>query len=474
MRCAERDISSVNPTMRLDTLRARLTWWYVVALTLTLSAFAALLYAWLGRTLYRHHDSELLEDAGRIAILLRHTPLNDQAIEHEIATLDSAPRLLMVRNGEGELLYRSPLLRVAEPTIGHHEALIHAAAHAPRDPEFFTIALEQSGPVRFICTPIERTPAAYVQVGNELGDVPATMHAVAIASIALVPVVVVLTSFGGWMIAGGALAPIDSMNTTLQAIGATDLSRRVEVRPGDRELNSLVGTINGLLGRLDRAFGDLRDFTADASHQLQTPLTVMKGAIEFARRAPPSHAVLDDLEEEITDMSAVVSELQSLSLADADSQHAVRTTLDFSQLCRDATEILEALAESKAVHVTADIAPGITLTGDPAKLKQVVLNLGDNAIKYTPSGGSISLRMGVSRDGDAVVLDVSDSGVGIPEEHLPRIFDRFFRVPGSAVKTRGTGLGLAITKRFVELHNGTIDVSSRGGSGTTVSVRFPV
>jgi signal transduction histidine kinase len=459
--------------MRLDTLRARLTWWYVIALTLTLSAFAALLYVWLGRTLYRHHDSELLEDAGRIAILLRQTPLDEQAIEHAIVTLDSAPRLLLVRNGDGELLYRSALLRVAEPTIGHHEALIHAAAHAPRDPEFFTITLEESGPVRFICTPIERTPAAYVQVGHELGDVPTTMHAVAIASIVLVPIVIVLTSFGGWMIAGRALAPIDTMNATLQAIGATDLSKRIDVRPGDRELKSLVGTINGLLGRLDRAFSDLRDFTADASHQLQTPLTVMKGAIELARRAPPSQGLLDDLDEEITDMSAVVAELQSLSLADADSQHAARTTIDFSELCRDATEILEALAESKGVHVTADIAPNITLSGDPGKLKQVVLNLGDNAIKYTPAGGHISLRVGVARDGHAAVLDVSDSGVGIAEEHLPRIFERFFRVPGAEV-TRGTGLGLAIAKRFVELHGGTIAVSSRAGAGTTFSVRLPV
>ena len=169
------------------------------------------------------------------------------------------------------------------------------------------MTLERTGAVRFICTPIDRTPPAYVQVGNALGDVPTTMHAIAIASFVLVPLVLLLTSIGGWTIAGRALDPIGSIDATLRAIEATDLSQRVEVHPADRDLRGLVGSINALLARLDRAFKDLRDFTADASHQLNTPLTVMKSTIELARKSSPTPRLLDDLEEEINDLSTVVA-----------------------------------------------------------------------------------------------------------------------------------------------------------------------
>ena len=456
-----------------DTLRARLTLWYVAALTIALAAFAVLLYAWLGRTLYRHHDTELRANSERVARLLTTVPLTDTAIASALQAIDSAPRMLMVRDGLGNLIYRSPLLQVAEPTIGQHEALVHAAAHAPRDPEYFTVALERTGPVRFICTPVERSPAAYVQVGNALGDVPATMRAVAIASFALVPLVLLVTSVGGWMIAGRALEPIGSIDATLRAIEATDLSQRVDVHPGDRDLRGLIGTINGLLARLERAFRDLREFTADASHQLKTPLTVMKSTIEMARRSHPEvpASFLDDLDEEVTDMTTVVSELQALSLADADAQGALATELDFSALCEDAVEILEALGEMSDVTIAREVAPGILVSGSPLKLKQMILNVGDNAIKYTPAGGRVTIVL--RAEATATVLEVSDTGIGIPAPELPHVFDRFYRVSSPGGSTTGTGLGLAIAKRIVEVHGGQIGVDSTIGQGTRFRITLP-
>ena len=457
-----------------NTLRARLTFWYVGALLVALSAFAVLLYAWLGRTLYRHHDAELLATSGRIAQLLADVPLEESAVAAALRTIDPSPRLLMVRNDRGDLIYRSPLLQVAEPSIGHHEALIHAAANGPRDPEFFTVVLERSGPVRFICTPIERSRAGYVQIGNALGDVPTTMRSVALASAVLVPIVVVLTSFGGWLIAGRALRPIGDIDATLRAIEATDLSRRVEVHPTDRELSGLVGTVNGLLSRLERAFKDLGDFTADASHQLKTPLTLMKSRIELARRQEPAlfPALLEDIDLEIDEMSAVVSELQALSLIDADDQRSARRDVDLSRLCDEATEILEALGEARGVSVVTDIAAALVTRGNPITLKQLVLNVGDNAIKYTPAGGHVTIEL--REDVGFATLRISDTGVGISPEQLPHIFDRFFRGPGEAGTARGTGLGLAIAKRITEIHGGTIDATSQLGAGTTLSVRLPL
>ena len=458
-----------------DTLRARLTFWYVSVLTLALAVFAALLYAWLGRTLYQHHDQELLADADRIAHALVRTPLNQDSIERALnRTEGGSQQLLLIRDHQGELVYRSPLLQVAEPTIGHHEALVHAAANAPQDPEFFTVTLEHSGPVRFICAPIDREPAAYVQIGNPLGDVPATLHAVALASAALVPLVVLLTSFGGWIIAGRALGPIGSIDDTLRAIEATDLSRRVEVHPPDRELSGLVGTINGLLARLERAFRDLREFAADASHQLQTPLAVMKGTIETARldgvRADLP-AMLDDLEQEITDMSTVIADLQTLSLTDADEPPKVNRVVDFSAACAEAVEIIAALGEAQNVVVQAELAPGALVVGDATRLKQLVLNLGDNAVKFSPGAGRVDIRLDTSDT--SVTLQVRDRGVGIPPRELPRIFERFYRGSHASTVARGTGLGLAIAKRIVELHHGTITASSTQGEGTTLTVVLP-
>ena len=457
---------------RAETLRARLTLWYVGALAVALTAFAVLLYAWLGSTLYRHHDAELRTNSDRIARLLTNVPLNESAIATALRGIDAAPRLLMVRNGNGELLYRSPLLQVAEPTIGQHEALVHAAAHAPRDPEFFTVTLERTGAVRFICTPIDRTPPAYVQAGNALGDVPTTMHAVAIASFVLVPLVLLITVCGGWTIAGRALEPIGSIDATLRAIEATDLSQRVEVHSADRDLRGLVGSINALLARLDRAFKDLRDFTADASHQLNTPLTVMKSTIERARKSSPTPQLLDDIEEEINDLSTVVAALQTLSLADADAHLAQRSTVDMSELCTDAAEILGALGELREVAVTTSIQPGIAVTGDAAALKHMLLNIGDNAVKYTPSTGTISILL--RREQDAAVVEVSDTGRGIAPEDLPRIFDRFYRARTTAHEARGTGLGLAIARRIVEVHGGQISVVSSPGRGATFRVKLPI
>ena len=455
------------------TLRARLTAWYVAAVALTLTTFALLMYVWLSGTLSRHHDPELLATADRVARLLQAVPLDEAHVASAIGSSDVAPRLLMVRDAAGELIYRSPMLALAEPTIGHHEALVHAVTMGLTAPEFFTVNLERSGPVRFICTPIVRRPAAYVQVGNDLGEVPATLHSITIASVVLIPVVVVLTSFGGWLIARRALAPIDAMDATLRSIEATDLSRRVDLRPADRELGGLVRTINGLLARLEQAFKDLRDFTADASHQLQTPLTVMTGTIEMARRSHPEMTpVLDDLDEEVNDMSTVVSELQSLSLADADIQDGMAADVDLSVVCGDAIEILVALGEMKEVTIEGDIAPGVRVAGGLLKLKQMILNLGDNAIKYTNAGGRVSLAL--RSDGATAVLEVADTGIGIPAPELPHVFDRFYRVSSAGVNTTGSGLGLAIAKRIVEVHGGQIAVDSALGHGTRFRVTLPL
>lgn len=184
-----------------------------------------------------------------------------------------------------------------------------------------------------------------------------------------VPVVLILTSFGGHLIARRALAPIQTINETARAIQATDLQKRIHVHPRDDEVDALVATLNQLLGRLEGAFASLREFSADASHQLQTPLTAMKGSREvaLATERDASHSrLLSELIQEIDAMTAIITDLRSLSLADA---RPVKSTVDLSELCREASEIVSALGELQDISVHAQIDPGIKVAGDSVRLE---------------------------------------------------------------------------------------------------------
>jgi signal transduction histidine kinase len=441
-------------------------------LALTLTVFAVLSYQILSQALYRHHDDELAQQANDMVAALEGGPLTEASIQAAFSRSSGGSRLVMVRDNHGALLYRNPILQATEPALGQHAALVHAATGGARTPEFFTVTLEQSGDVRFVCAPVSQG-AAYVQIGDPLGDVRAMLHTIALACLPLIPIVLLLSGYGGWMIADRALAPMRSVTATLEEIRATDLSRRVDVQVQDEDVGGLIVTLNHLLDRLERSFHGLREFAGDVSHELQTPLTVMKGTID-ARIRRPEHpgddrALLGSLAEEIDDMSAIVSGLRTFALADAPMQGA--TALDFSALVLEAADIIAALGELRSVTVESDVQSQVTVRGDSLRLKRVILNLGDNAVKYTPEGGHVTIRL---RDTlKEAVLEIKDSGIGIPNKDLPRIFDRFFRAGTGDHVTAGTGLGLAIARRIVEVHRGVIEVQSRPGEGSTFTVRLP-
>lgn len=460
--------------MAINTLRARLTLWYVAVLTCTLILFTALLYAALSRALYRHHDGELASAAGQLQATLTGIPLDESAIDSTLAASRDSDSFVMVRDQQGELRYRSVVLQVDEPNIGRHEALVHAAAHGQSTPQFFTTSLERTGTVRFICVPLPTTPAGYLQIGRPLGDVAPTLDTFRDASLVVLPLVIVLTSYGGWLLAGRALAPMKEIDRTLQAIHASDLSRRVKVKAADAELQHLATTVNQTLDRLEAAFVSIREFSADASHQLQTPLAVMKSSLEFATKGGGvSHEELvDQLSAKVNEMSAILADLQALALADADLASTRSGPVNLSETCAEALEIVTALAESSEIVVEADIEPAIQVWGDPVRLRQVVLNLGDNAVKYTGAGGRV--RLSLTHNHSNAILQVSDTGKGIDPQHLPHIFERFYRADRRPADRAGTGLGLAIVKRIVEVHRGSIDVSSRPGQGSTFTVTLPV
>lgn len=465
-------MSFANRRPLIRTLRGRLTLLHLTTLALTVSLFALLAYGVLSRNLYLHHDEELGQQAEDVVAALAGRPLTESSVRQALAESSVRSRLILIRDNRGELLYREPVLDSMEPNLGVHSALVHAATTGLASPEFFTVDLERSGVTRFICAPL-RQPNAYLQIGDPLGDVAAILHATAVACLPLIPVVLLLSSFGGWLMAKRALAPMRSITSTLQEIHATDLSRRIEVHPTDEELGALVSTLNHLLDRLQRAFESLRQFAGDISHQLQTPLTIMKGSLDALRRQPQrlaeGPAALDDLVREVDDISATVVDLRAFALADTPIGSAGH--VDLSHLTEEAADIISALGELRGVHVTAEVDSGISVRGDSVRLKQVVLNLGDNAVKYTPEGGSVTIRLhGTATE---ALLEIIDTGAGISKENLPRLFDRLFRADAADRSSDGTGLGLAIAKRIVDVHNGNIDVKSRVGGGSAFTVRLP-
>lgn len=464
-------MSFAHRTPMIRTLRARLTVLHLGTLACTLVLFAVLAYQVLSSTLYQHHDEELMTQTAELLEALAGLPLTEANIAQAFMRSDVGSRFVIVRDNQGALLYRDPILDSNEPTLGEHEALVHAATVGSRTPTFFTVQLERSGEVRFICVPL-RDATAYVQVGDPIGDVRATLRHVVIQWLPLFPLVLLVSSFGGWLMARRALAPMRSITTTLEEIQATDLSRRVDVHSTDEEVSGLVATLNHLLNRLDRSFESLRQFAGDVSHQIQTPLTIMKGTIASARRNTASQdtpRLFATLNEEINALSEMVVDLRTLALADVQMDAA--TTVDLSHLVREGADVVAALGELREVTVECDVAPDIHVRGDAARLKHVVLNLGDNAVKYTPAGGLVRIQLLATMT--EAVLWVSDTGVGIAQEHLPRIFERLFRAGTSEASAGGTGLGLAIAKRIVDAHRGTIDVESQPGRGSTFTVRLP-
>lgn len=450
-------------------LKARQTFWNVLVVASALALFAVLLYTWLARTLYAHHDDDLLEDAGRlIAATATSDPIGSlEAFEPQGTVVP----YVMVRDSSGRMLFRSARLARMKPDIGAHEVLAHAAMNGVNYPQFFTVTLGR-GPVRFTCLPLPGLTGTYLQLGRPLGDVGMVLEAVTLASLVLIPIVVTLTSFGGFLIATRALRPIDAIATMLESIQTTDLSRRVDAHAPDVEVKRLTSSVNQLLDRLETSFTTMKDFTADVSHQLQTPLTVMKGTIAAARRSQPTDqsTALDALSQEVDALTATLQDLRDLALTDADSAVSRAAPVSVTHAFLEAGELVEALAEAHGVRCKTEIDPGLEVWGSAVRLRQMLLNLGENAVKFTPPGGRI--RITARRDDGRVVATVSDTGSGIPPELLPHVFDRHVRGPHRSAQS-GTGLGLTLVKRIVDAHGGEVVIQSRPGAGTTVVVRLP-
>jgi heavy metal sensor kinase len=290
------------------------------------------------------------------------------------------------------------------------------------------------------------------------------------------PVGVLVTGFGIWWITRKALRPLEDVADAAEQMHARSLSQRLPRPQVNDEIGRLVHVLNDAFDRLERSFTQATRFSSDASHELKTPLTIMRGEIESALRTHGGDQVigvlLNELLEQTQRLSAIVEDLLFLSRADARTLSLKRQSVDFSMLCRDLLDDAEVLALHKHIATQSQISPNIRVWGDESYLRRVLLNLLDNATKYNVEGGTVSISLADS--GSLALLRISNTGMEIPKIHEDRIFERFYRAdPSRSSETVGSGLGLSICREIVLAHGGQIWFERPQSGLTAFAITLP-
>jgi heavy metal sensor kinase len=316
-----------------------------------------------------------------------------------------------------------------------------------------------------------------VEVGTSAAPIEETLQSLGAALVAGFALAIVLAVAGGWILVRRALRPVEKITRSAEEITFQNTSQRLPVQPTGDELEHLSTALNGMLSRLEDAYQQAKRFSADASHELRTPLSIMRGELEvLAQNRELSTELRDTVGstlEEVERLSKIVENLLALARLDAGESKAEWAAVDLSELACSTCEQISLLAEDKGVHVNTIANKPVHVFGDRARLKQVVVNLLDNAIKFTPRGGKVDLLTRV--EGGNAILEVIDTGIGIPEESLLRIFDRFYRVDrGRSRDLGGAGIGLSIVKSIVQSHNGRVEARSNQPNGVRLVVQLPV
>jgi signal transduction histidine kinase len=482
----------------MTSIRRQLAIWYALALAATLVAFGAILYLDRRQSALREIDDRLALEATFSVGWLREsfrvlgtvtspspslaTPTDSVlAIDPSIAAyFEGFQSYLLITDSRGHVLFASEAARALHFTT--LEELLELVLEAGSDSARGSVSLEDGRiPLRYLVRPV-------VDAGPEIGAVlvAASAHTVHFGPRALLrsmlltgPVILLISLLTGYWLAGKRFEPLVRIIDEVEAISdGRSLHRRLAVTGSD-EMARLAITLNRMIARLERSFSSLYRFTADASHELKTPLMVLRAGVERAlthpKTPPDVMQSLDETLEGVNWMTELVDNLLTLARADEGRAPLAVEPLDLRELLAEAAETGGMLAEAAGIAVTTE-SPGhpVVLPVDRTRIRQALLNLVTNAVKYTPAGGRVML--GLADHGAEVVLEVRDTGIGIAPGDVPHVFDRFWRADPARTRmgeSAGTGLGLAITKWVAEAHGGTITVQSRPGRGTIFTVTLP-
>lgn len=458
-----------------DSVRVRLTLWYGGVLALSLIAFALVIYYAAGNIFHERQDESLRSTAHTVASAyveeLGETQSLSIAGEVVLAEITFPNRYVQLADNTGKPVASSTNLSGAAVTIPSPvlaDARARGFSHATIDG------------LRIAVVPLSSDQSlGYAAVAEPVSVVEDSLSELRRDLFAGVLLVLLLASGGGYFLARKSLAPIASMNSQTQRISAENLSARLDVTNSRDELGRLATTINDLLARLESSFNEQQRFIADASHELRTPLAVLRGETEVAlgktRTIEEYQQSLWLIQDEAERLSRIVEDLFILARQPINTRAAFnKERLSLNDAVKDCARAAQVLAIRKGIRLNLENDfPSIALNGDEELIKRMLLNLLDNAVKYTPEGGEISLAL-ARQNGNAEIV-VCDTGMGIPAADQPRVFDRFFRVDKARARALGgAGLGLSIAQWIVEVHGGEISVASVPGEGSTFTVLLPL
>lgn len=485
------------------SFRWKLTLWYSGIVALALLAFSLILYLSVRNSLYDTLDVSLKQDAEYIHRLLQ-TKIpqyktlpklkrkerkklkeeisrdKEQTADQDSTAAESAEErealevwgdvyrhvllnpknnLVQVKNDAGEIVYRSDNLipdTLIYPANGKAVSLID---------------LSQGD--RTLRVALLNAPDMNIAVAYSLNDIQTILNQLFSMLVYLVPAVLLVAILGGWLLARAALRPISQIVQTTKDITAHNLEQRIPVPGGEDEMRRLVQTLNGMIDRLQTSFAQIRQFTADASHELRTPLTILTGELELAIRTEQSpekyRRTLSSALDEVLRLSNIVNKLLLLSRAEAGQLDVQHEPVHLLPMLQEIVEDAEVLATQKNIRVSFHAAGDVVVPGDDARLHELFLNLVDNAIKYSPDHATLTISL--ERQAGMAVVRVADTGIGIAQSDLVKIFNRFYRVDKARSRQiGGSGLGLSIAKWIVDAHDGSLTVESELGKGSVFTV----
>jgi heavy metal sensor kinase len=463
------------------SIRFRMALWYAALLAGALALFGAASYIGLERYLQKSLEESLIKQARSIGdvLIVNINQSGEEYVSNEITEHYSPEingRFIRVTTSGGRQVFISgppkdgsfdparvsPLQLPVSQSFSHevempdgHELLLHALPYQARDGSLFLIEVA----------------APYNQIESVLRGLLLTF------ALGL-PLIVALAISGGYVLMRRALHPVDEIRQKAAQITSRNLSERLPVvRTGD-ELERLATDLNRMIERLEESFHQINRFSADASHELRTPLTVLQGELESVARSSLNFPAeirdtIGSALEETQRLSKIVENLLAISRLEAGEARKQLERLDFAELARSTVDQMRLLAEEKHIHLDCNGTEPVEVDADPARLKQVVVNLLDNAIKYTPVKGSVSIS--VTKQDRRAVLEIADTGIGISRDDLPHIFDRFYRADKARSRQMGgTGLGLSIVRSICLAHSGQVTANSKEGCGSVFRVELPL
>jgi heavy metal sensor kinase len=497
-----------------SSVRARLTLWYTGILAIALVAFALAGYFFLSYTLNRRTDDALGEMANAFAATLaneeadshqgepkatrgedvKSTP--DEAVkeavsqnqfrDYRIVVYTDAPREVAAsavpqnRNEPGGARQTMSLIGAAKIS-----GVLDAVARTPVSALYFATLSDGDNDYRVVGRRVQAHGSPYTLIVlRSLHDQEDLLERATYALIVAVPLALLLASVGGYFLARKSLAPVVRMSATAARIGAANLHERLPVANERDELGRLAQVINALLARLDTSFEQQRRFMADASHELRTPIAIMRSEAEVALSEPDSSN--QDLRESVAifkdetkRLTGIVEDLFMLARADAGQYKLTAKEFYLDELAGEVARAVRTLAAERELTLQLDAPEELPFRGDENLLRRLVLNLLDNAIKHTPRGGAVAIFC--KREAKRYIITVSDTGRGIPAEAQPHIFERFYRADSArsradkegASLTSGAGLGLSIARWIAEAHDGTLELLHSSNSGSVFQLTLP-